>query len=569
MNELVRDFRTAARRLAKSPGFSAAVVLTLALGIGANGAVFSVVRGVLLTPLPFDEPERLVRVHHGHRERGLEPGIFSPPDFQDLRAEDGVFEDLATYWFTPGHSGMNLTGGGEPLRVSATFVSERFFPLLGVPAARGRALAADENVPGRDAVAVLSDAFWHRRFGADPGIVGETILLDEQPFTVVGVMPPGFTYPSATSDLWAPISLIGEDDIPTHRFLRWMDVVGRLAPDVSPEAAEARVETLFAALADEYPESNEGWTEASVVPLHEALVGDVRPALLILFGAVGAVLLIACANLANLFLVRAFGREREMAIRTALGAARGRLVRQHLAESVLLAVAGGLLGLLLTAWGARALLAVETGWAAASAAHGAAVGLEPVVVGFCVLLSVATGVAFGLLPALRGSRFQLAAALSEGGAGGGERRRNRAGALLVVAETAMAVVLLVAALFLAQSFWRLVQEDPGFRSEGVLTLSITTDSDLFEAEGQRYAYRRQVLERLAALPGVLAVGGSKTVPLRGGGEPFSFQAPGRVEGGGEVRPESGGHIVTPGYFEALGIEVLHGRDFSWDDPPER
>ncbi|HEX6199166.1 MAG TPA: ABC transporter permease, partial [Thermoanaerobaculia bacterium] len=304
MNELVRDFRTAARRLAKSPGFSAAVVLTLALGIGANGAVFSVVRGVLLTPLPFDEPERLVRVHHGHRERGLEPGIFSPPDFEDLRAEDGVFEDLATYWFTPGHSGMNLTGGGEPLRVSATFVSERFFPLLGVPAARGRALAADENVPGRDAVAVLSDAFWHRRFGADPGIVGEKILLDEQPFTVVGVMPPGFTYPSATSDLWVPISLIGEDDIPTYRFLRWMDVVGRLAPGVSPEAAEARVETLFAALADEYPESNEGWTEASVVPLHDALVGDVRPALLILFGAVGAVLLIACANLANLFLVR-------------------------------------------------------------------------------------------------------------------------------------------------------------------------------------------------------------------------------------------------------------------------
>lgn len=567
MNGIAQDFRHALRRLGRSPGFTAAVVLTLALGLGANGAMFSVVRGVLLNPLPFEAPDRLVRVLHGHEERGMEPGSFSPQDLEDLEQQAEVYEDLAAWWFVPGHSGMNLTGGGEPLRVDASFVSHDLFPLLGVSAARGRVFTAEEDVPGNDRVAVLSDAFWHRRFGGDPEVVGRTITLDEQPFTVVGVMPPAMDYPSKESDLWVPISLIGDDDIPHQRWLRWMNVVGRLAPGASIDAAAARTETLVETLAEEYPESNEGWTEAEVVPLRETLVGDVRPALLVLFGAVGIVLLIACANLANLFLVRAVGREREMAVRTALGADRGRLVRQVLVESLLVAVAGGMIGLLLTAWGVDALRAAAPGWAGATLPRSEAIAVGPTVVAFSLALALATGLLFGLLPALRASGLSLAPALSEGGAGGGDRLRNRAGAVLVVAETAMAVVLLVGALLLVRSFWRLTQADPGFRTEGVLTLSITTDSDVEDLYA-RYRYRRQVIERISALPGVVAVGGSKTVPLRGGGEPFGFELPGRVEDGGEVRPESGGFIVTPGYFEALDIPVVHGRGFTWEDGKE-
>lgn len=577
MSELTRDLGHAARRLARSPGFTAAVVLTLALGLGANGAVFSVVRGVLLTPLPFEQPERLVRVLHGHEERGTEAGTFSPQDLDDLRSlsgEGGLYEELAAWWFVSGLSGMNLTdpsGGGEPLRVGATFVSDSFFSTLGVPAARGRALAPEENVPGRDRVAVLSDAFWHRRYGGDPEIVGRAIVLDERPFTVVGVMPPELTFPSKESDLWVPISLIGDDSIPHERRLRWMDVMGRLAPGVSPESAAARTDALVERLAAEHPESNEGWTVAQVVPLRETLVGDVRPALLVLFGAVGIVLLIACANLANLFLVRAVGREREMAVRVALGAERSALVRQVLSESLLVALAGGLFGLLLTAWIVSALGATMlggTGGGAEALPRIEAVAVDPWVVLFSLALSLVTGLAFGVLPALRASAVRLSSALSEGSARGGDRFGGRAGAALVVAETAMAVVLLVGALLLVRSFQQLAGEDPGFRSDGVLTLSITTDSDVMD-EANRYRYRRQVIERLAALPGVTAVGGSKTLPLRGGGEPFAFPVAGRVEDGGEVRPDSGGFIVTPGYFEALGIEVIHGRGFTWDDDVDR
>ncbi|MFP3939662.1 MAG: ABC transporter permease [Thermoanaerobaculia bacterium] len=568
MSGIAQDVRHAIRRLARSPAFTAAVVLSLALGIGANGAVFSVVRGVLLTPLPFQEPERLVRVSHGHRERGLEPGAFSPQDFQDLRRQTEVFDALGSWWYVPGLSGMNLTGGGEPLRVDATFVSEGFFPLFGVSAARGRVLSPEENVPGRDRVAVLSDGFWRRRFGGDPEVVGRSIVLDGQPFTVVGVMPPEFTYPAEESDLWVPISLIGDDDIPHRRGLRWLNVVGRLAPRIDPEEARARTEALVAGLAQDHPESNEGWTEADVVPLRETIVGDVRPALLVLFAAVGIVLLVACANLANLFLVRAVGREREMAVRTALGAERGRLVRQVLVETVLVAGAGGLVGLLLAAWGIDALRVTEAAWGQGALPRGDAVRFDGAVVGFSLALSLVTGLAFGLLPALRASDLRLSAALSEGGGRGGDRFGNRAGAALVVAETALAVVLLVGAVLLVRSFWHLVQEDPGYRTEGVLTLSITTDSDV-EDPANRYRYRRQVMKRVTALPGVVSVGGSKTLPLRGGGEPYEFQVPGRVEEGGLVRPESGVFIVTPGYFETLGIGLLHGRGFSWEAVPER
>jgi predicted permease len=570
MTSLVQDLRQALRKLARSPGFTAAVVLTLALGIGANGAVFSLVRGVLLRPLPYEQPEELVRVLHAHEEEGSEPGVFSPPDREDLQrsvdaragAAGAAFAATGAFWFTPGHSGMNLTGDGQPLMVQAAFVSHGFFPTLGVPAAHGRTFRPEENVEGRDRVVVLSDGFWHRRFAGDPAAVGETLHLDGEAFTVVGVMPRGFGFPSEDGDVWVPLSLITEDSIPTFRALRWEGLVARLAPGVTPAAAEGAVEAVLEGLAREYPDSNAGWTDARAVPLRETIVGEVRPALLVLATAVGLVLLIACANLANLFLARALGRERELALRSALGAARPRLVRQLLVESVVVAALGGGAGLALAAWAPDALLALQGG----TIPRAGAVRLDGAVVGFTLALSLVTGLAFGILPALRASGVRLSPALAEGGAGGGLRRGSRAGAAFVVVQTAIAVVLLVGALLLMRGFLRLLHEDPGFRAEGVLALSLTAPPDKYPDREDREPYRQRLLERVAAIPGVVAVGGSKTMPLQGGGEPYDFEAPGRP--GDRVQPESGAFIVTPGYFRTLGIPLLDGRDFTWADGTE-
>ncbi|HEX2206406.1 MAG TPA: ABC transporter permease, partial [Longimicrobium sp.] len=401
MDTLLQDLRYALRTLRRTPGFTLVAVLTLALGIGLNTAIFSVVNGVLLRPLPFREPDQLVRLHHIHAEKAAEGGPFSPQDLEDLRAGANGFESLAAYLFEPGETALNLTGdGGEPAVVQGASVSKEFFPLLGVNAAVGRTLRPEENVPGNDRVAVLSDALWRRRYNADPSVVGRTVTLEGQPMTVVGVMPPSFTFPGRDAEVFIPISLIGEDDIPSQRDLRWMEVVGRLRPGTTPEAALGSVNSVLATLAQEHTESNEGWGRARMETLQDAIVGPVRPALLVLLGTVVLVLLVACANLANLLLARASAREREVAIRTALGAGRGRLIRQLLTESLVLSLLGGALGLALSVAGVRALMALSAG----TIPRPEEVGVDGRAALFALVLSVVTAALFGLVPALRVAR---------------------------------------------------------------------------------------------------------------------------------------------------------------------
>ena len=561
MHTVWSDLKYAVRSLRKSPVFAAIAAATLALGIGANTAIFSVVHKVLLQPLALVEPERLVRVLHDAPEGGFAttPGAFSPPDFEDLQRDNAAFAALAAYYFIPGQSETSLLGGGTPQELDTAFVSADFFSLLGVPPLLGRTPGANENVPGADNVIVLSHGLWQARFGADPGIVGRTVTLDSGSFTVIGVMPAGFDFPSREAAMWVPLSLIGEDDIPTLRGLRWMDVVGRLAPEVTVAAADSATDGVMQRLAREYPDTNEGWGGATVQTLKASLVGELRPALFVLLGAVLLVLLIACANLANLLLARGSARGPEFAIRSALGAGRSRLVRQLLTESLLLALAGGALGLGLAYVGLDTLVALSAG----TLPRPDEIGVDRRVAGFALAASIVTGVLFGLAPALAASKPDLQDSLGDGGrfASAGRRGRGMRDAL-VIAQTALAVVLLAGAGLLLRSFWNLTHVDPGFRGENVLSVSISTPSEVIADEERRAAYRREILGRVANLPGVLAVGASKTVPLQGGGEGYAFTVAGQPE---PVAPESGVLIVTPGYFRALGIPLLRGREFTDGD----
>lgn len=558
MSAMRDDLRFALRALRKSPGFTAVAVLTLALGIGANTAIFSVVHNVLLQPLRLAEPDRLVRLFHDAPEGGFATtrGAFSPPDFEDLQRDNPAFARLAAYYFIAGQSETSLIGGGAPQELDTAFVSADFFSLLGVPPLLGRTPGAADNVPGADSVVVLSHGLWQGRFGAGPGIIGNTVTLDGASFTVIGVMPPAFDFPSREAAMWVPLSLIGEDDIPTTRGLRWMEVVGRLAPGVTVAAADGAVDSVMQRLAQEYPDTNEGWSGVTVQTLKASLVGDVRPALFVLFGAVALVLLIACANLANLLLARGSARGREFAVRIALGASRGQIVRQLLTESLVLALIGGVLGLGLAWMGVDALLALSAG----TIPRPDEIGLDVRVALFALGASLVTGILFGLAPSVAASKPDLQDALGDGGRSSSAGRRSHGmRGVLVIAQTALAVVLLAGAGLLIRSFWNLTHVDPGFSGENVLSLSISTPSEVILDDDRRAVYRREILSRIENLPGVLAVGGSKTVPLHGGGEGYSFTLPGRAE---PVAPDSGVLIVTPGYFRALGIPLLQGRDFT-------
>lgn len=558
---MLQDLRQAARALAKAPGFTAAAVATLALGIGANTAIFSVVRSVLWRPLPFANAERLVRVGHARPFSGRPGDTFSPQDFEDLERSSVGFTSVAAYQFVPGLTGMNLTGSGEPARLQTAFVSKDFFRTLGTAPLLGRPLVAEENVPGRDRAVVLSWRTWTDRFGADLRIVGRTAQLNGRAFTVVGVMPQEFGFPSRAVDAWAPLSLMGEDEVPHRRDVRWLSAVARLSPNVSAASARSAVGGLFRRLAAAYPDSNAGFASASVEALSESLLGEVRRPLLILLAAVGLVLLILCANLAGLLLARASARRREIAIRTALGASRARVVRHLLMETLLLSAAGGAGGLAVALWGVALLPS-----AAGSLPRPVEIHLDAIVLGFAFAVSLLTGLAFGLAPALQASRADLSAALESGGrAGSPDRSRRTLLRSLVVAECLLAGVLLTGAGLLGKSFWRLAHVDPGLRADHVLALSITIPDDLYSDDERHAAYRAEILRRLAALPGVTAVGGSKTMPLDGGGEAYNYRVESRSNRDEKVRPEAGSFIVTPGYFRALGIPLVAGREFTRED----
>jgi putative ABC transport system permease protein len=557
----MQDLRFALRTFSKTPGFTAVVLLTLGLGIGADVAIFSVARGVLFKPLPYREPDRLYRIGHVQKNSAVPGSSFSPQDFDDLAAALPGMERVAAWSYSPNLSGVNVTGAGEPESLPAAMVSGSFFETLGMAPRLGRTLGPADDRPGANRVAVISSALWRRQFGSTPNAIGRVLEVDGTPFTIVGVLPAAFDLPAPEVDLWMPLSNVGEDAVPHRREVRWLDVLGRLRKDATPESVHAGLDALFARLAGRFPDSNAGFERARLISLQTALTGDARGPILVLLGAVSLVLLIACVNVANLLLARAAARRREAAIRSALGASRGRIVRQLLVESTVLSVAGGAIGLLMARWGIDGLAALASG----RIARAAEIQMDPVVLWFALMLSIATGLAFGLLPALHSSGGNLRAAIegaggrSESGSRGGTRLRR----LLVLGETALAVTLLFGAGLLIRSFWRLTHVDTGMRTESVLTLSISIPSRIYNAEKDG-PYRDAILSGIRALPGVVAAAGSKTLPLQGGGEAYGVRVEGRPEEK-RIQPDGGSIIVTTGYFSALGIPVVQGRDFTQAD----
>jgi putative ABC transport system permease protein len=554
MNNLWLDLRYGARTLLKSPGFTLVALVALALGVGANTAIFSVVNSVLLRPLPYPDSERLVAFMGVNPQGGITQSNMSVPDFADWQQQNEVFEQLAG--FVTG--GALLVSGEEGERVRGTGVTTDFFPLIRTQPLRGRALTAEDQQPGREPVAVLSYGLWQRRFGADPNAVGRAVMLSGKSTTIVGVMPQGFDFP-AQSEVWVPLQL---DPAKERRDNRYLQVVGRLKPGATITQAQTQLDTINGRLAQTYRETNTGWG-VQLTNLRESLVGAVRASLLVLLGAVGLVLLIACANVANLLLARATARQREIAVRTALGASRGRIVRQLLTESVLLSVVGGALGLLLSVWLTDLLVAVSP----AGSPRFDEIRPDARVFAFTCAVTILTGLVFGLAPALQASRLDLNEALKEGGRSGAEgARRNRLRGLLMVGEIALSFMLLAGAGLLVRSFVRLRETRPGFNTEGVLTMRLSLPPGKYAQGEPRAQFYRQAVERVGSLPGVAAAGAVLTMPL--GGDTFSV---GRsfIREGRPMTPEESAnasyYVATPGYFRALEIPVLAGRSFTEQD----
>ena len=554
MDTLRQDIKYAWRHLLRSPGFSTVAVVTLALGIGANSAIFSVVNAVLLKPLPYAEPERLVGLHHlseGQRSS------MSGPNFTDLRMASRTLSDAAAFT----RSRTILTGQGEPVRLDSAEVSAGLFNLLGVLPRLGRTFSPEENLPGRNKVAILSYGLWQQRFGSDPKIVGRTIVLDGVSIQVVGVMPEGFSYPAARA-LWTPLEYT--EDFTTSQRANWyLTGVGRAKPGVRLEQVAAEVRTIGDRLAAQYPDVNAG-VGLTAVPLHEDMVGDIRRAVLVLLGAVGLVLLIACTNVANLLLARATAREGEMAVRSALGAGRGRLVRQLLTESVILSAVGGGLGLLIAIWGVDALIALEP----QGIPRLSDVRVDTGVVLFTGGLSLLTGLLFGVVPALQSTGPSVAGTLKEGGRGalstrGGARLRGA----LVIVEMALAVVLLAGAGLLMRSFVRLASVDPGFHAGQALTFELSLPDTRYQDEPQQIAFFGQLLPRLRALPGVQSAAAVISLPLSGSSIILSFEVEGRPKLPPSQQPAMQVRVATTDYFRTIGIPLRRGRLFSTDDRP--
>ena len=553
MQELWQDLRFAVRGWRRAPGFATVAILTIALGIGANAAIFSALDSVVLRALPYHEPSRLVALSFGAGQS------VSKATLEQLRRRQGAFEHVGAWsrW------GFTLTGVGDAESINGVVSTADLFTILGVRALIGRTYAPGEDVPGRNMVVVLSHGLWTRRFGADSGVLGRTIQLDvgdgSASRTVIGVTPPGFSFPTATQEAWVPTSI---DPSQTNDYSAgYLTAIGRLRRNVTYAAAGADVRRVVDALRSTDPGQygpNFG-RDADVMALRDSLVGKAGPALLMLLGAVGFVLLIACVNVSNLLLARATARAREIAVRSSLGAARGRIVRQLLAESLLLALAGGAAGLLLAVWGGRVLGALLP----ADLPRVGAIGAGSRVFLFGLATSCVIGLLFGIAPALHLARGPLASALRDGGRGSsaGIRGRRTMGAL-IVGEIALALVLAVAAGLTLQSFWRLRHEDPGFEARGLLTLSVAPPAARFDNADKRTAYYGQLLPRIAAIPGVTSVGAVHLLPFGGSNWNPGLVIDGRTLAQGEEWPEVDWRVATPGYFETMKIPLIRGRLFS-------
>jgi putative ABC transport system permease protein len=566
MQTLWQDLRYGARMLLKKPGFTLIAVFTLALGIGANTAIFSVVNAVLLRPLPFKNPEQLFTL----RERYPDLGEATPAagNYRDWQAQNRVFAQMAIY---DPYRKFNLTHEDRPERIAGAAVSASLFAVLGVGPARGRVFLPEEEQPGRDQVVIVSHELWRRRFASDPDMVGKTITLDGVNRTVIGVMPEGFQFPGGSgtynrihtpppAELWAPLALDAARW--GQRSSHYLSAIARLKPEISIEHAQTEMDAIQQRLKQQYPNDAVG-SHVNIVPLMAQVVGAARPALLILWGAVALVLLIACVNVTNLLLSRATARKKELTIRAALGASRLRVIRQLLTESLLLALAGGAIGVILATWGIEALSAIIPD----DFPRRQEIAIDRWVFGFTLLVAALTSLIFGLVPALQSSRTDLTASLKEGGRSASEGGpRNRARSLLVMTETALALVLLVGAGLLIQSLLRLERVNPGFNPERVLTMELSL-SQVRYPRAQRAAFIQRLVERVRAVPGVSSVGASTHIPLAGGNSNWAVGIEGRPSSPGT--PNNADYrAVTPEYFNALGIPLVKGRVFSDRDGPE-
>ena len=550
IEDLWQDFRFSVRSLLKRPGFTAIILIALALGIGANTAIFSLVNAVILQPLPYRDPDRLISVY-GTRNRSTQ-GSVGPTDFLDYRSQNKTFEQFAASGSTM--LPMNLTGSGEPERLNASIITGNYFDTFGVRPALGRGFSLENEKTGQDHVTVLSHAFWQTRFGGDPNIVNKTINLDGKAYEVLGVMPAEVVLPQP-AQLWVPINFDADPEM-KMRNARFLRGIGRLKEGVTLDQAQTDTDLIAAQLEQQYPDSNTGWS-LRLIPLREILVGGSRTMLFILFGAVGFVLLIACANVANLLLVRAAARQKEIAMRTALGASRLRIIRQMITESLSLAIFGGALGALLAVAGVKLLVSLGED----NIPRTANVKIDATVLAFTLLISLATGLLFGLAPAIRTMKENLVDALKDGIRGGSEATvKNRTRSLLVVFESAIAVMLLIAAGLLIRSLVALQNVDPGFDPNNVLTLRVDLPRQKYNTPEKASNFFEQLETRVAGLPGVEAVGLITDLPLSGEARDMPY----RVEG----RPATSDiafvdfRRVNKNYFSAMRIPLRRGRNFS-------
>lgn len=549
---MLNDLRYALRQLVKNPGFAGVAILTLALGIGACTAIFSVVNGVLLRPLDYPQPNRIVVIRETNLPQFPEFAV-SPPNYLDWVKQTKSYAFLAAY----GGMQVNFTGDGEPQRLVGVKATAHYFDVYGVKPVLGRFFAPEEDALGKNHVVVLSHPCWERVFGGAGNVIGREIQLNGESYNVIGVAPPNFGQASKV-DTWVPMGFKPDETANDARGAHYLSAIGRLRPRVTVAQARAELELLAAQLARQYPDSDKGWGVA-LTPMLDYAVRDVRAVLYTLLGAVGCVLLIACANIANLLLARATARHREISIRTALGASRLRLVRQLLTESVLLALAGGAAGILLARWGLDLLLAL----APTTLPRTSDIHLDAVVLFFALALSVLTGVVFGIAPALLAAHTDVSEGLKQGARGSTDARGRLRGTLVVI-EVAFALVLLGGAGLLARSFMQLTHVDPGFVAEHATVLRLALPEKKYEKPAQQNAFADALLARLRSLPGVQAVGLTHALPLIGDWV-LGFKIEGRPEVLPSDMPSTNYYSVSPDFFRAMGIRLIHGRLFTPQD----
>jgi putative ABC transport system permease protein len=553
METIFQDLRYGVRMLAKSPGFTIVAVIALALGIGANTAIFSVVNTVLLRPLPYSDSDKLMTLRSYHIPKHPDFSV-SPGDFLEWQKQNTVFEGMGAYRT----SSYNLIGTGEPERLRAGRISAGLITMLGVNPAKGRDFLPEEDQDGRGKVAIISHGLWQRRFGRDPDILGQSLTLSGNSFTIIAVMPPAFKFPDANVDLWTPIAF-DADEQQSHG-AHYISVIARLKPGVTVSQAQSEMDAIAGRMREQFADSNSGWY-ARVTPLLDYAVRKIKPLLIVLQIAVIFVLLIACANVANLLLGRAAARQKEIAIRTAMGAGRWRIIRQLLTESVLLAILGGGVGLILAVWGIDALLAL----APEDLPRVEDVTIDRYALLFTFGVTILTGVVFGLAPALQASKLNLNETLKDAGRGStGGVHRQRVRNVLVIAEVALALVLLVGGGLMMRSFIRLLEVNPGFNPKNVLTVNISLPQKKYSEGEQQNAFLKQLVENVAALPGAQSVGATDVLPIVNDFV-LGFVIEGRAGMQNADLPTTNYYGVTPDYFKAMGIPLLRGRVFTEHD----